>query len=116
MDDRFDRFLRNVGKKYAEARESADHQLSEAKEAYRNAQDTVLADLPRDEYGRAKIVCRRHVDRRAVAHRQGGATEMLRPRPPRMSRLSGRHPRGYRRNVVGRTRNFPSSSNRNLAC
>jgi hypothetical protein len=70
MDDRLDRFLRvklrKVGKKYAETRESANRQIDEAREAYRNAQDTVLADLPRDEYGRAKIVCRRYVDRRAA--------------------------------------------------
>lgn len=70
MDDRLERFLRiklrEVGKRYAETRESANQQMNEAKEAYRNAQDTVLADLPQDEHGRAKIVCRRHVERRAV--------------------------------------------------
>ncbi|WP_266079231.1 DUF7091 family protein [Haladaptatus caseinilyticus] len=70
MDDRLERFLRiklrEAGKKYAKTRESADRQMKEAKEAYRNAHDAVLADLPQDEHGRAKIVCRRHVERRAV--------------------------------------------------
>ncbi|KZN25901.1 MULTISPECIES: hypothetical protein [unclassified Haladaptatus] len=82
MDDRFDRFLRNVGKKYAEARQSADHQLSQAKEAYRNAHDTVLADLPRDEHGRAKIVCRRHVDKRATPIDKEGRPKCFDPDHP----------------------------------
>ncbi|WP_458207286.1 DUF7091 family protein [Haladaptatus sp. NG-SE-30] len=70
MDDRLERFLRiklrEAGRKYAEARQSADRQMEEAKEAYKNAHDATLADLPQDEQGRAKIVCRRHVERRAV--------------------------------------------------
>ncbi|WP_458185889.1 DUF7091 family protein [Haladaptatus sp. NG-WS-4] len=78
MDDRLERFLRNkvreAGKKYAEARQSADRQVKEAREAYRNAHDTTLADLPQDEQGRAKIVCRRYAERRAVA-----LDEMSRP-------------------------------------
>ncbi len=82
MDDRFDRFLRNVGKRYAEARQSADDQLREAKEAYRNAHDTVLADLPQDEYGRAKIVCRRHVDKRAAPIDKEGRPKCFDPDHP----------------------------------
>ncbi|WP_440007020.1 DUF7091 family protein [Halomicrococcus sp. SG-WS-1] len=70
MDDRLERFLRSklrkAGKKVEERRRSTSDQISEAKEAYRNARDTALADLPQDEHGRAKIVCRRYVERRAV--------------------------------------------------
>lgn len=70
MDDRLERFLRikirNAGKKYAEARQSADRQMEEAREAYRNGHDASFADLPKDEQGRAKIVCRRYAERRAV--------------------------------------------------
>ncbi|WP_227353134.1 DUF7091 family protein [Haladaptatus salinisoli] len=70
MDDRLERFLRiklrEAGKKYAEARESANRQMDEARDAYRNARDAALADLPQDERGRAKIVCRRYAERRAV--------------------------------------------------
>ena len=57
MDERLERFVRTTfrraGRRYAEARN-----------AFREGQ----ADfgLPRDDEGRAKIVCRRHAERRAV--------------------------------------------------
>ncbi|PSQ39699.1 hypothetical protein BRD10_03030 [Halobacteriales archaeon SW_12_71_31] len=57
MDDRLERFmpskLRSAGRRVAESRR--------AFEAGRE-----IADLPRDEEGRARIVCRRHAERRAV--------------------------------------------------
>lgn len=55
---RFGRFLR------AKAR-SAGRQYERARQAYRDARDATLAgDLPTDERGRARIVCRRHAERR----------------------------------------------------
>jgi len=65
MDDRLEgllrRKLRAAGRQYARARD-----------AYRDGRDRdegvdVAASLPRDEEGRARIVCRRHADRRAAA-------------------------------------------------
>ena len=59
MDDRLESFLRSkirsVGRQYADA-----------KRAYANARRSALADLPRDDDGRARIVCRRYAERRAV--------------------------------------------------
>ena len=59
MDDRLESFLRSkirsVGRQYADA-----------KRAYSNARRSALADLPRDDNGRARIVCRRYAERRAV--------------------------------------------------
>lgn len=61
MDDgRFERFLRT-------AFHSAGRQISEAKTAYRSAKQAAGADIPVDEDGNARIVCRRHADQRAVA-------------------------------------------------
>lgn len=61
MDDRLRRFVRttfrNAGRQYAEARR-------EYREGRGGA--VVDADLPRDEEGRLRIVCRRHAERRAV--------------------------------------------------
>jgi hypothetical protein len=45
----------------------AGRQLAEAGRAYREGlADVRDDDLPRDETGRARIVCRRHAERRAV--------------------------------------------------
>jgi hypothetical protein len=59
MDDRLESFLRSkirsVGRQYADA-----------KRAYSNARRSALANLPQDDDGRAKIVCRRYAERRAV--------------------------------------------------
>jgi hypothetical protein len=86
MDDRLERFLRiklrEAGKKYAEARESADRQIGEAKDAYKNAHDVTLADLPQDERGRAKIVCRRYAERRAVTLDAEGRPTCFDPEHP----------------------------------
>ncbi len=68
MDDRLEGLLRQklreAGRRYARARD-----------AYREGRDGDDADdgtdpvtsLPRDDEGRARVVCRRHADRRAVA-------------------------------------------------
>lgn len=45
---------------------SAGRQFEEAKAAYNSARKRALADLPSDEDGRARIVCRRYAERRAV--------------------------------------------------
>jgi hypothetical protein len=45
---------------------SAGRQVGEAKRAYRRAKRTARADLPFDETGRARIVCRRYAEKRAV--------------------------------------------------
>jgi hypothetical protein len=60
MDDRLESFLR------AKLR-SAGRQVADAKRAYRDGRQAALADLPQDEEGRAKIVCRRYAERRAVS-------------------------------------------------
>ena len=45
----------------------AGKQLQEAKRAYRHARDSVYAgELPQDEAGRARIVCRRYAEQRTV--------------------------------------------------
>lgn len=57
--DRLARFLRTKLRK-------AGRQYEEARRAYGSARESALADLPTDDEGRARIVCRRHADRRAV--------------------------------------------------
>ncbi|MFC4359658.1 hypothetical protein ACFO0N_17070 [Halobium salinum] len=64
MDERLRRFVRttfrNVGRQY-----------EESKRAYREGRgddaSAVPADLPRDEEGRLRLVCRRYAERRAAA-------------------------------------------------
>jgi hypothetical protein len=58
-DDRLSRFLRTKLR-------SAGRQYARARRAYGSARESALADLPTDEEGRARIVCRRHAERRAV--------------------------------------------------
>ncbi|MEF8788726.1 MAG: hypothetical protein V5A61_01235 [Haloarculaceae archaeon] len=45
---------------------SAGRQFEEARRAYREAREETRADLPRDDRGRVRIVCRRYAERRAV--------------------------------------------------
>ena len=47
--------------------QSASRQVQDAKQAYSDAKRSALADLPQDDAGRAKLVCRRHAERRAVS-------------------------------------------------
>ena len=65
-DDSFlRRQLREAGERYQRMRDSGDGQFADAKEAYRAAKNA--SQLPTDEDDRVKIVCRRHVEKRARA-------------------------------------------------
>ena len=66
MDDRLERFVRTTFR-------SAGRRYAEARKAYREGRDT--PDLPRDEAGRVRIVCRREAERRAVALDDAGRPE-----------------------------------------
>lgn len=57
--DRLSRFVRTKLR-------GAGRQYEEARKAFRGARQGTLADLPLDEAGQARIVCRRHAERRAV--------------------------------------------------
>ena len=46
---------------------AAGQQFEEAKRAYADAKAATTADLPTDDDGRARIVCRRHAEKRAVS-------------------------------------------------
>lgn len=68
MDDRFERVIRQQLRK-------AGRQFEEAKRAYAEGRSDAdddsnpgaeLYDLPTDDDGRARIVCRRHAERRSV--------------------------------------------------
>ncbi|MEF8975566.1 MAG: hypothetical protein V5A21_04965 [Halapricum sp.] len=59
-DDRLERFLR------AKLR-SAGEQVAQAQNAYKRARNAAKLDLPVDDEGNARIVCRRYAERRAVA-------------------------------------------------
>lgn len=54
--------LRDAGGRYEQLRRSAG--LEEARGAYESARNA--AGLPEDDAGRARIVCRRYAERRAV--------------------------------------------------
>ena len=58
MDDRLERFIRST-------LETAGRHYGEAERAYREGRQ--IGDLPEDNRGRARIVCRRHAERWAVA-------------------------------------------------
>lgn len=57
----------------------AGRQFEEARRAYGEARATALADLPTDEEGRARIVCRRYAERRAVSLDEGARPECFDP-------------------------------------
>ena len=67
-DDRIERIIR-------QKLQSAGRQVGEAKRAYRHAKRATQANLPSGDDGRARIVCRRYAERRAVEldppHRPG---------------------------------------------
>lgn len=46
---------------------SVGKQYEEAKRAYTDAKTAAITDLPTDEKGRARIVCRRYAEKRAVS-------------------------------------------------
>ncbi|AGB17132.1 hypothetical protein Halru_2551 [Halovivax ruber XH-70] len=58
------RKLQEAGRQYESLRRSTDDQLAEARESYQHARNA--RGIPSDEEGRAKIVCRRHTERRAA--------------------------------------------------
>jgi len=70
-DGILDRALRNAGR-----------QLEAARRAYDSARASALADLPTDEDGQARIVCRRHAERRAVALDAEGRPACYDPKHP----------------------------------
>lgn len=55
--ERVKRFIRST-------LQNAGRQVTEAKESYREGKTT--AQLPRDDKGRVRLVCRRYAERRAV--------------------------------------------------
>ncbi len=46
---------------------SAGRQYEEAKRAYSDARTAARAELPTDDAGQARIVCRRHAEKRSVS-------------------------------------------------
>ncbi|ESP88629.1 hypothetical protein K933_07938 [Candidatus Halobonum tyrrellensis G22] len=69
LSDRFRRVLRQqarkVGREYARSKEAYE-EGRDAGERGVGEGDPAAFDLPTDDEGRARVVCRRHVDRRAV--------------------------------------------------
>ena len=61
---------------------SAGRQLAEARRAYEDAKFSARADLPLDEAGRARLVCRRHAERRAVSVDADGRPDCFDPDHP----------------------------------
>jgi len=59
-DDRLARFLRTGAR-------SAGQQFAQARAAYQRARNAAAVDLPVDDEGKARLVCRRYAERRAVA-------------------------------------------------
>lgn len=74
-DDRLERFIGG-------ALRSVGNQLSEAKRAYSDGKRAAKAGLPRDEDGKARLVCRRHAERRAVSLDESGRPECFDPDHP----------------------------------
>ncbi len=58
---------------------SVGRQFEEAKRAYSDAKTATLAELPTDESGKARIVCRRHAEKRAVSIDAEGHPECYDP-------------------------------------
>jgi hypothetical protein len=59
-DDRFERFVRTAFRR-------AGRRYAETTRAYRQGRTHAAGfDLPTDDEGRARLVCRRHAERRAV--------------------------------------------------
>ncbi len=54
-------------------------QFEEAKRAYSDAKTATVAELPTDGSGKARIVCRRHAEKRAVAVDTEGRPECYDP-------------------------------------
>ncbi len=75
-DGRLGRYLRQRAR-------AVGRQYEEARRAYRSARDAVLAgEIPVDDAGRARIVCRRYAERRAVRIDAAGRPECYEPDHP----------------------------------
>lgn len=61
---------------------SAGRQVEQARRAYSDARTSAREGLPRDEEGRAKIVCRRHAEKRAVSLDDEGRPHCFDPDHP----------------------------------
>lgn len=59
MDERIGRFLRSKLR-------SAGRQFERARSDFEGARRAAAGDLPLDEEGRARLVCRRHAEKRTV--------------------------------------------------
>lgn len=57
----------SVRRKLRDVLQSAGRQFGEAQEAFTAARRSALADLPQDDEGEARIVCRRYAERRTVS-------------------------------------------------
>ncbi|MFB6135780.1 MAG: hypothetical protein ABEJ04_03390 [Halobacteriaceae archaeon] len=67
LSDRLARLARKAGREYASARRAyREGREGEGASGGQGRGDGVAPDLPRDDAGRAKLVCRRYADRRAV--------------------------------------------------
>jgi hypothetical protein len=75
MDDRLGRFLRSKLR-------SAGEQFETARSTYEQARRTAAHDLPLDDDGRARLVCRRHAERRAVELDAAGRPDCFDPDHP----------------------------------
>ncbi|MEF8783035.1 MAG: hypothetical protein V5A39_06545 [Haloarculaceae archaeon] len=73
--DRLSRFVRTKVR-------GAGRQYERAKRAYGSARESALADLPTDDEGRARIVCRRHAEQRAVPLEEGARPACFDPDHP----------------------------------
>lgn len=65
MNDRLETFLREKAR-------AAGRQYADAQRIYRNAKTAASANIPSDEQGDARIVCRRYADRRTVSFDEEG--------------------------------------------
>lgn len=61
---------------------SVGRQFEEAKRAYADAKTATVAELPTDDEGRAKLVCRRYAEKRAVSIDADGHPECYDPEHP----------------------------------
>jgi len=75
MDDRLESFLRSKLR-------SAGRQIGDAKRAYASARQAALADLPQNDDGKARIVCRRYAERRAISFDVEGMPTCFDPDSP----------------------------------
>jgi hypothetical protein len=64
------------------AARGAGRRFEAARRAYRSGRGLGTAELPADGEGRARIVCRRHADRRAVFVDEDGRPECFDPDHP----------------------------------